>query len=41
MDNTELLAAAEQLDTDEIADIATDLPRMFFNDLLRKSRYSK
>jgi len=26
MDNTELLAAAEQLDTDEIADIANDLP---------------
>ncbi len=26
MDSTELLAAAEQLETDEIADIAPDLP---------------
>ena len=34
MDNTELLAAAEQLDTDEIADIASDLPDDVLNDLL-------
>jgi len=34
MDNTELLAAAEQLDTDEIADIANDLPDDVLNDLL-------
>ena len=34
MDNTELLAAAEQLDTDEIADIANDLPGDVLNDLL-------
>ena len=34
MDNTELLAAAEQLDTDEIADIANDLPCDVLNDLL-------
>ncbi len=34
MDNTELLAAAEQLDTDEIADIASDLPNDVLNDLL-------
>ena len=34
MDNTELLAAAEQLDTDEIADIASDLPGDVLNDLL-------
>jgi len=34
MDNTELLAAAEQLDTDEIADIANDLPNDVLNDLL-------
>jgi len=35
MDNTELLAAAEQLDTDEIADIASDLPGDVLNDLLQ------
>ena len=34
MDNTELLAAAEKLDTDEIADIASDLPGDVLNDLL-------
>ena len=34
MDNTELLAAAETLDTDEIADIAGDLPGDVLNDLL-------
>ncbi len=34
MDSTELLAAAEQLDTDEIADIASDLPGDVLNDLL-------
>src|SRR6056300_1244644 len=34
MDNTELLAAAEQLDTDEIADIAADLPENVLQDLL-------
>ena len=34
MDNTELLAAAEQLDTDEIADIANDLPNDVLSDLL-------
>ncbi|MDA9211182.1 magnesium transporter, partial [Methylophilaceae bacterium] len=34
MDKTELLAAAEQLDTDEIADIASDLPNDVLNDLL-------
>jgi len=34
MDNTELLAAAEQLDTDEIADIAADLPQDVLQDLL-------
>jgi magnesium transporter len=35
MDSTELLAAAEQLDTDEIADIAADLPEDVLQDLLR------
>ncbi len=34
MDSTELLAAAEQLDTDEIADIAADLPEDVLQDLL-------
>ena len=34
MDNTELLAAAEKLDTDEIADIASDLPGDVLSDLL-------
>jgi magnesium transporter len=34
MDSTELLAAAEQLDTDEIADIAADLPEQVLQDLL-------
>lgn len=34
MDNTELLAAAETLDADEIADIAGDLPGDVLNDLL-------
>ena len=34
MDNTELLAAAEHLDTDEIADIAADLPENVLQDLL-------
>ena len=34
MDNTELLAAAEQLDTDEIADIAADLPGDVLQNLL-------
>jgi magnesium transporter len=34
MDNTELLAAAEQLDTDEIADIAADLPEDVLQNLL-------
>jgi len=34
MDSTELLAAAEQLDADEIADIAGDLPGDVLNDLL-------
>lgn len=34
MDSTELLAAAEQLDTDEIADIASDLPEEVLRDLL-------
>ena len=35
MDSTELLAAAEQLDTDEIADIAADLPEDVLQDLLQ------
>ena len=35
MDSTELLAAAEQLDTDEIADIASDLPEDVLQDLLQ------
>ena len=34
MDNTELLAAAEQLDADEIADIAADLPGDVLQNLL-------
>ena len=34
MDTTELLAAAEQLDTDEIADIAPDLPENVLQELL-------
>ena len=34
MDSTELLAAAEQLETDEIADIALDLPEEVLKDLL-------
>ncbi len=34
MDSEELLAAAEQLDTDEIADLAPDLPQDVFQELL-------
>lgn len=34
MDSNELLAAAEQLDTDEIADLAPDLPHDVFQELL-------
>ena len=34
MDSSELLAAAEQLDTDEIADIAPDLPENVLQNLL-------
>lgn len=34
MDNTELLAAAEQLDTDELADLAPDLPKDVLQDLM-------
>ncbi|MBU3737253.1 MAG: magnesium transporter, partial [Methylobacterium sp.] len=34
MDSDELLAAAEQLDTDEIADLAPDLPQDVFQELL-------
>jgi magnesium transporter len=34
MDSNELLAAAEQLDTDEIADLAPDLPKDVFQELL-------
>lgn len=34
MDSSELLAAAEQLDTDEIADIASDLPENVLQNLL-------
>ena len=34
MDNAELLAAAESLDTDEIADIASDLPHDVIQELL-------
>ena len=34
MDSDELLAAAEQLDTDEIADLAPDLPRDVLQELL-------
>jgi magnesium transporter len=35
MENTELLAATEQLDTDEIADLAPDLPREVMQDVFR------
>jgi magnesium transporter len=35
MDETELVAAAEQLDTDEIADLAPDLPRDVIQDVFR------
>jgi magnesium transporter len=34
MDSDELLAAEEQLDTDELADLAPDLPKDVFQDLL-------
>lgn len=34
MDSTELLAAAEQLDTDELADLAPDLPKDVLQDLM-------
>ncbi|HEY0268286.1 MAG TPA: magnesium transporter, partial [Methyloradius sp.] len=34
MDSEELLAAAEQLDTDELADLAPDLPKDVLQDLL-------
>ena len=34
MDSSELLAAAEQLDTDELADLAPDLPKDVLQDLL-------
>ena len=34
MDNQELLAAAEQLDTDELADLAPDLPKDVLQDLM-------
>jgi len=34
MDNSELLAAAEQLDTDELADLAPDLPKDVLQDLM-------
>lgn len=34
MDNQELLAAAEQLDTDELADLAPDLPKDVLEELL-------
>jgi len=34
MDNEELLAAAEQLDTDELADLAPDLPQDVLQDLM-------
>ena len=34
MDSTELLAAAEQLDTDELADIAPDLPENVLQEVL-------
>ena len=35
MDETELVAATEQLDTDEIADLAPDLPREVFQGVIR------
>ncbi len=35
MENKELVAAAEQLDTDEIADLAPDLPREVMQDVFR------
>jgi len=35
MDERELVAAAEQLDTDEIADLAPDLPREVMQDVFR------
>ena len=35
MDDKELVAAAEQLDTDEIADLAPDLPREVIQDVFR------
>ena len=35
MENTELVAATEQLDTDEIADLAPDLPREVMQDVFR------
>ena len=34
MDSTELLAAAEQLDTDELADLAPDLPKDVLQDVM-------
>jgi magnesium transporter len=34
MDNKELLAVAEQLDTDELADLAPDLPKVVLQDLI-------
>jgi magnesium transporter len=34
MDSSELLAAAEQLDADELADLAPDLPKDVFQDLM-------
>ena len=34
MDSTELLAAAEQLDTDELADLAPDLPKEVLQDVM-------
>ena len=40
MDSTELLAAAEYLDTDEIADIAQDLPEDVLQDLLESLDYN-
>src|SRR3972149_1367972 len=35
MENTELVAATEQLDTDEIADLAPDLPREVMQDVFK------
>ena len=35
MENNELVAATEQLDTDEIADLAPDLPREVMQDVFR------